>query len=234
MVLAAIGFAAWRFWPRPQPFASISVSQITNVGTIEKVALSADGKFLAEVKNDNGQRTLWLKNTATNTDTQILSANGGSYVGLSFSADGNYLYFTRGTPENDSVHALYIMSVFGGTPRQLIYDIDSAPSFAPDGRRFTFVRYTPGKSDEFTEVHIADIDGNHDQSLLQQQRGTWLAGMVGGRRPDRAWLPTRLRRKKGCAGLDRRFVKEAQHGCSASRRYPEVPGRRDEPCLAAR
>jgi serine/threonine protein kinase len=82
LLTLAIGFAAWRFWPRPQPFASVSVSQITNVGTIEKVALSADGKFLAEVKNENGQRTLWLKNTAANTDTQILSANGGTYVGL--------------------------------------------------------------------------------------------------------------------------------------------------------
>ncbi len=179
LVLAAIGFAAWRFWPRPQPFASFTVSQITNVGTIEHVALSADGKFLAEVKNDNGQRTLWLRNTATNTDTQILSANGGTYGGLTFSADGNYLYFTRGTPENNNVGALYVMSVFGGTPRQLIYDIDSAPSFAPDGRRFTFVRYTPGKSDEFTEVHIADIDGNHDQVFYSSKED--LVGRYGRR-----------------------------------------------------
>jgi len=133
------------------------------VGTIEKVALSAEGKFLAEVKNDNGQRTLWLKNTATNTDTQILSAYGGSYVGLTFSADGNYLYFTRGSPENDGIHALFVMSVFGASPRQLILDIDSAPSFAPDGRRFAYLRYTPDRNDQFSEVHIADKDGSHDQ-----------------------------------------------------------------------
>jgi hypothetical protein len=169
LVLTAIGLAAWRFWPRPQPFASITVSQITNVGTIEKVALSADGKFLAEVKNDKGQRTLWLKNTATNTDNQILSAYGGSYVGLTFSADGNYLYFTRGTPENEGVHALYMMSVIGGTPRQLIMDIDSAPSFAADGRRFTFIRYTPDRSDQFSEVHIADKDGNNDQVFYRSK-----------------------------------------------------------------
>jgi eukaryotic-like serine/threonine-protein kinase len=163
LVLAGIGFAAWRFWPRPQPFASVSVSQITNVGTIEHVALSADGKFLAEVKNDNGQRTLWLKSTATNTDTQILNASGGSYGGLTFSADGNYLYFIRGTPENDGLRALYVMSVLGGTPRQLSVDIDSVPSFAPDGRRFAYLRYTAGRSDQFSEVHIADKDGSHDQ-----------------------------------------------------------------------
>ena len=132
-------------------------------GTIEKVALSADGKFLAEVKNENGQRSLWLKNTATNTDTQILGAYGGSYVGLIFSPDGNYLYFVRATLEDQGLHVLYVMPVFGGTPRQLIYDIDSTPSFAPDGSRFTYLRYTPGRSDQFTEVHIADKDGTHDQ-----------------------------------------------------------------------
>jgi eukaryotic-like serine/threonine-protein kinase len=201
LVLAAIGFAAWRFWPRPQPFASVSVSQITNVGTIEKVALSADGKFLAEVKNDKGQRTLWLKNTATNTDTQILSANGGSYIGLTFSADGNYLYFTRGTPENDGLRALYVMSVFGGTPRQLILDIDSAPSLAPDGLRLTCVRYTPGRSDQFTEVHIADKDGTNDQIFYSSKeelgwpvwspdggRLAWLQHTLGARKVVLGWI----------------------------------------------
>ena len=199
LVLAAIGFAVWRFWPRPQPFASFTVSQITNVGTIEKVALSADGKFLAEVKNDKGQSTLWLKNTATNTDTQILRAYGGSYVGLTFSADGNYLYFTRGTPENDDVHALYVMSVFGGTPRQLILDIDTTVSFAPDGRRFTYVRYTPDRSDQFSEVHIADKDGSHDQVFYasKEQLGAPVWSPDGGRI---AWLQSAVLARKVVLG----------------------------------
>ena len=97
----AAGFAAWRFWPRQQPFSSISVNQVTNIGTIDRIALSADGRFLAEVKNDSGQRTLWVRNTATNTDTQILGATTADYLGLAFSHDGNYLYFTRGSQEND-------------------------------------------------------------------------------------------------------------------------------------
>jgi len=162
-ILAAACFAAWRFWPRPQPFEKISVNQVTNVGTIERIALSADGRFLAEVKNDKGQRTLWERNVATNTDTQILSAFANEYVGLTFSADGNYLYFTRGTPENNSVRALYVMPVFGGTPRQLIYNIDSIVSFAPDGSRFAYLRWTPDRKDQFSEIHIADKDGSNSQ-----------------------------------------------------------------------
>ena len=165
VLLAVAGFAAWRFWPMPRPFANISVSQITNSGNIERVALSADGRFLAEVKNDGGRRTLWVRNTATNTDTQILGPFGNEYVGLTFSPDGNYLYFTRGTPENISFHALYVMPVFGGTPRQIIVDIDSTVSFAPDGNRFTYLRLTPDRKDQFSEIHIAGKDGENNQVI---------------------------------------------------------------------
>ena len=176
-VLAAASYAAWRLWPRPVPFTSVSLSQITNTGTLERIALSGDGKFLAEVKNDAGQRTLWVRNIATNTDTQILTAFGNEYVGLNFSPDANYLYFTRGTPDNVALHSVFVMPVFGGTPRQLIHDVDSAPSLSPDGSRFVYLRWTPDRKDHFSEIHSADKDGGDDQLLYtsndQAQPPVW-------------------------------------------------------------
>jgi eukaryotic-like serine/threonine-protein kinase len=166
LVLAVLaGFLAWRFWPRPRSFASMSVSQITNIGTIERIALSADGRFLAEVKNDKAQRTLWVRNTATNTETEILSAFAHDYLGLAFSPDGNHLYFTRQGPANESERDLYVMPVFGGTPSKLTLNIDSPISFAPDGRRFTFLRWLPEAKDRFSEIRISDRDGGNDQLL---------------------------------------------------------------------
>jgi serine/threonine protein kinase len=165
VLVVLAGFFAWQFWPRPRSFASISVNQITNIGTIERIALSADGRFLAEVKNDKAQRTLWVRNTATNTETEILSAFALDYLGLTFSSDGNRLYFTRSAPENESERDLYVMSVFGGTPRKLIANIDSAISFAPDGNKFTFLRWLPEQKDRFSEIHISDKDGGNDQIL---------------------------------------------------------------------
>jgi Tol biopolymer transport system component len=135
------------------------------MGTLERIALSGDGKFLAEVKNDGGQRTLWIRNIATNTDTQILSAFPSEYLGLTFSPDANYLYFTRGTPENSLVGRLYTMPVFGGTPRQLIKDVDSAPSLSPDGSRLVYLRWMPDLKDHYSEIRIADKDGGNDQLL---------------------------------------------------------------------
>jgi serine/threonine protein kinase/Tol biopolymer transport system component len=177
VLLAAAGFAAWRLWPHPVPFTTVSLSQITNTGTLETIALSGDGKFLAEVKNDAGQRTLWVRNIATNTDSQILTAFANEYVGFNFSPDANYLYFTRGTPENAALHSLYVMPVFGGTPRQLIHDVDSAPSLSPDGSRLVYLRWTPDRKDHFSEIHSADKDGGDDQLLYtsfdQAQPPVW-------------------------------------------------------------
>jgi eukaryotic-like serine/threonine-protein kinase len=165
VVVAIAGLFGWRLWPRAVPFSSMSVSQITNTGTLERVALSGDGKFLAEVKNDDGQRTVWIRNLATNTDTQILSAYPSPYLGLTFSPDGNYLYFTRDTPDNGLVSRIYTMPVFGGTPRQIVVDVDSAPSLSPDGSQFVYLRWTPERKDQYSEIHIADKDGTNDQLL---------------------------------------------------------------------
>ncbi len=167
LLLIASGVAGWYWWPRAKPFSTISVAQITNTGTIEKIALSGDGKFLAEVKNDAGQRSLWVRNIVTDTDTQILGAFGGGYLGVSFSPDGNYLYFTRGTPDNSVLARIYTMPLFGGTPRQLVLDVDSAPSLSPDGNRFAYLRWTPDRKDQYSEIHVADKDGNHDEVLYR-------------------------------------------------------------------
>jgi eukaryotic-like serine/threonine-protein kinase len=164
-VAATAGLLVWRLWPRAMPFSSMSVSQITNTGTLERIALSGDGKFLAEVKNDAGQRTVWIRNLATNTDTQILSAFPSQYLGLTFSPDANYLYFTRDTPDNGLVSRIYTMPVFGGTPRQIVVDVDSAPSLSPDGSRFAYLRWTPDRKDQYSEIHVADKDGSNDRLL---------------------------------------------------------------------
>ena len=141
------------------------MSQITNAGTIERIALSGDGRFLAEVKNDQGQRTLWVRNTATNTDAQILGAFANWYIGIAFSPDGNYLYFVRGTSETTLTNTLYVMPVFGGTPKQLIYNIDSIVSFSPDASRFTYLQFTPERKDQSSEIHIANKDGSDNQVI---------------------------------------------------------------------
>jgi Tol biopolymer transport system component len=106
-----------------------------------------------------------VRNTATNTETQVLGAFGHNYLGLTFSPDGNHLYFTRVSTESDAANDLYVMTVFGGTPRQLIFNVDSPVSFDPNGNRVTYLRWLPEEKNDFSEIHIADKDGGNDQVL---------------------------------------------------------------------
>jgi eukaryotic-like serine/threonine-protein kinase len=163
VVLAVGGFAAWRFWPQSVPFTSFGLRQMTESGDIVNVAMSPDGRYLAEIKNIKGQQTLWVRNIPTNTDAQILPAFPNPYVGLAFSPDGNNLYFVRPTEQSLYIRDLYQISVLGGTPRPVVHNVDSPPSFSPDGSRLVYLRQTPELKDHFTEIHIADRDGGNDQ-----------------------------------------------------------------------
>ena len=124
--------------------------------------MSPDGKTLALVKIDKGQQSLWIRNLPTNAETQILPPFGGNYVGLAFSVDGNNLYFSRSSEDSSYIRTLYSIPVFGGTPRTLIRDVDSAPSFSPDGQRFVFLRQTPELKDHFAEMHVVNADLSGD------------------------------------------------------------------------
>ena len=61
-----------------------------------------------------------------------------------FSPDGNYVYYCS-YPPTGNVCRLYRVAVLGGVQEpQAVEDIDTAPTFSPDGRRFAFVRGKAG------------------------------------------------------------------------------------------
>ena len=162
VIVAALAFAVWHFIPRNTPFSNVSLRQITDSGDASILAMSPDGKTLALVKIDKGQQSLWIRNLPTNAETQILPPFGGNYVGLAFGVDGNNLYFSRSSEDSSYIRTLYSIPVFGGTPRALIRDVDSAPSFSPDGQRFVFLRQTPELKDHFSEMHVVNADLSGD------------------------------------------------------------------------
>jgi eukaryotic-like serine/threonine-protein kinase len=163
VVVAALAFVVWKLMPRNTPFSNVSLKQITDSGDSLILAMSPDGKTLALVKDNKGLESLWLRNIPTNAETQILPPFGGHYVGLAFSVDGNNLYFSRSSEDSSYIRTLYSIPVFGGTPRALIRDVDSAPSFSPDGKQFVFLRQTPELKDHFAEMHVVNADLSGDE-----------------------------------------------------------------------
>lgn len=174
LVLGAILVIATSAWlllkkhpkdpPREPEYVRLGIS-----GNPTEAALSPDGKSVAYVNNEVGTQGISIRQITTGGDRTLISPTNAKYEGLSFSSDGEYLLYLK--KEGDSAD-LYEVATFGGrAPRKLIPNVDTPVSFSPDGKQFTFVRYSP-KAHE-TALIIANADGTNERvvaTLKEPQR----------------------------------------------------------------
>jgi serine/threonine protein kinase len=182
ILVAGAVFATLRFYLQRDPFASSSIEQITDSGDISNIAMSPDGKTLAEVKSAGGQYSIWMRNVSTGKDLQILPPVILDYGSLVFSRDGNQLYFVRRDEDSPASLNLYIMSVFGGEPRLLIRNVDDTIALSPDEKQ---VAYRKGRATGASEMHIVGFVNGDDDVIKAPGRdvtppawspnGQWLA-----------------------------------------------------------
>ena len=142
---------------------NMKLTQVTSNGKAAMVAISPDGRYVAYLLADGEKRSLWLRQVATGSDVQVFPPEPVRFAGLSFSRDGNYLYFTRSEKTSFYEDYLYQMPVLGGPQRQLVRDIDTPVSFSPDGKRFAFLRGVPSKSE--SDLLVANADGTGERVL---------------------------------------------------------------------
>jgi Tol biopolymer transport system component/tRNA A-37 threonylcarbamoyl transferase component Bud32 len=170
VVIAGVGFGIYRRGTQARAFnlQNMQISKLTDSGKAFQVAMSPDGRYVVYVLRDAEMQSLWVRQVATKSDVQILPPDQVVFVGLSFSPDGNYIYFVRSDKSTMNFRYLYTMPVLGGAPRQLLRDIDTAPSFSTDGKQFAFLRGIPEKR----EVHVlvASADGSGERVLKSAPR----------------------------------------------------------------
>ncbi len=164
-LLAVAVFGAFKLLTRPRGFnlQNMQITKLTDSGKAGSVAISPDGRYIVYVLADGEQQSLWVRNVATKSDVQVLKPDAVDFVGLSFSPDGNYIYFARSDKSNWGYQYLYVMPVLEGAPRQLIRDVDSAVSFSPDGKQFAFMRGVPVRRE--MEIRIANVADGSDRLL---------------------------------------------------------------------
>ena len=143
------------------------VTKLTDSGKVELAAISADGRYVCYARRDRGLSGLWLYQVATLSEVQILPADAIGFDGLTFSPDGNHIYYVRADKNDPSFRYLYVMPLLGGSSRLLIRDIDSPLGFSPDGQRFVYTRGVPPRNS--TDVRIANSDGSGDRLLATIQ-----------------------------------------------------------------
>jgi eukaryotic-like serine/threonine-protein kinase len=146
---------------------NMNITQVTTTGNARTAALSPDRRYIVYVLRDGEQESLWVQQLATGSHVQVLAPDQARFVAVSFTPDGNYIMFVRSDKSTVNFRYLYQMPALGGTPKQLNRDVDSAPSFSPDGQQFAFVR---GVLNPFgNQVLIANADGSGERVLVQRE-----------------------------------------------------------------
>src|SRR5262245_18697569 len=141
----------------PATFTIDHLARLTTTGTVSLAAMSPDGRYVVHVKGSLTDPSLWVRQTATTSDVQIVPPAQVTYDGLAFSPDGNYVYYNTYPRPGAGMATLYRVPVLGGAPTAVLADVDSAIAFSPDAQRFAFTRGSPTKGT--TALVIAQADG---------------------------------------------------------------------------
>lgn len=152
-------------------FQGAKWTRLTTSGKVMRAAISPDGRFVVHVVDEAGQQSLRVKQIATQSNIEKVAPAPVSYQSLTFTPDGNYIYYTL--ESKDLPHAvLYQVPTLGGDPKRIAVKLNTATkdmphralvSFSPDGKRFVFSRSEGAKE---TALMIANADGGGEQKLV--------------------------------------------------------------------
>jgi serine/threonine protein kinase/Tol biopolymer transport system component len=161
---AGVGYWLYRFigQKRPPTPQAMNITRLTNTGKASRAVISPDGRYVAYVKDEAGQQSLWLILVATISEERIVPPAEVNYRGLTFSRDGTFLYYVR-VDQDNRTGALYQKPVLGGDARKLLVNISSPITLSPDGKRLAFVR--GALSEKESALLVANADGSEEEKL---------------------------------------------------------------------
>jgi Tol biopolymer transport system component len=132
---------------------------------LQEVVISSDGRYLAYVTSAEEKTSLNVRQVRTGGDVRILPPQEFRIRGISFSPDGDYVYYLNEDPVSPSYSALFQVPSLGGTPRKVFFDVDTAASFSPDGSRVCFRRGAPNLNAD--TLVIGDLGTGKDRELAR-------------------------------------------------------------------
>jgi len=175
LAAAVVGFYFLLHRASPTPFQNFAITQVTNSSRAIVTAISPDGRYVLTVMDDKGLNSLWLRNVATGSDTQVVPPSA-AIANVAFSPDGNYIFFRKAENAIASDFSVYRAPVLGGTPKAIVQDVDSGFAFSPDGKRMAFIRANNPETGKYRVLH-ANLDGS-DEKVLHVEAMSVLARFV--------------------------------------------------------
>jgi eukaryotic-like serine/threonine-protein kinase len=158
IALSAGGYGLYRLFSRAKEQVTsqaMNVTRFTATGKAVHAAISPDGRYVAYVSEEAGQQSVWMGQVVASSQVQIIPPAAVQYRGLTFTPDGEFLYFVA-VDQNNSNGALYQLPVLGGVARKILADIQSPITIAPDGKQMAFVRYSSPKENALVMANIGD------------------------------------------------------------------------------
>ncbi|HEX8556533.1 MAG TPA: protein kinase [Pyrinomonadaceae bacterium] len=153
-------------------------------GDISDIVISPDGKYVASVVVEKGKPTVHITELATASDLRVVPPTGKKYSGLSFSPDGNYVYYLEQQVERGDLHRV---SKLGSGQRKILSDINTPVTFSPDGTQIAFVRQNA--AEDTPDLTVARADGAAEQVLARRTRADANAFLIDMNGAGPAWSP---------------------------------------------
>jgi serine/threonine protein kinase/Tol biopolymer transport system component len=147
--------------PSPSP-AALTIVRLTNSGDAVTAAESADGKYVAYAIGDDSQQSLWLRQVSVARNIEVVPAAPTRYWSVTFSPDGDFLYYVAARPDSIGGTLLRIPTLGGGSQR--VADAVSSPiAFSPDGRRMAFLRIQPVEKN--LALIVRSVEGTEEATV---------------------------------------------------------------------
>jgi Tol biopolymer transport system component len=143
----------------------MQVTRLTDNGKAGQIAISPDGRYVAWVVRDGELQSLWVRQVATGSDIQIVPPKIVYFTGVSFSTDGNYLYFAHSWENNFNFNALYQIPSLGGSPTQIAAYADTSAGFSPDGKQIAYLNGDPREGVWY--LYLSNRDGSNVRTLAK-------------------------------------------------------------------
>jgi serine/threonine protein kinase len=212
----------------PFSLQDATITRLTTTGTAGLPALSPDGRYVAYVETVGEEQSLWIRQTATASNVQIVPSRPDVRIAATtVTPDGNFVDYITIEQSPQVAYTLWRVPFLGGPPRRLIEDVHSGVAWSPDGRQLAFLRMRDARGNDGVDLVIAEADGGSERILVTRRRPDasffplTFPGAYGSRL---AWSPDGAVIASGGAGLTGGVLKGyAMFVTVADGRVQEVP-----------